>query len=63
MGQNPNRPPLLPQRSALILLCGVLIAATAGVLTWLPGAAAAPAFLTAGGSFAGAVIFLNKIID
>lgn len=55
-------PSLLGLRSALILIIGALIGAGAGILTHLAGTHPATAALTATGSFAATVLFLNTII-
>ncbi|WP_327350258.1 hypothetical protein [Streptomyces sp. NBC_01304] len=58
-----DRDPLLGQRAALILLLGILTAATAGVLTVLGGAAPAQGALASGAAFAASVLFFHKIIS
>ncbi|GLW56811.1 hypothetical protein [Kitasatospora phosalacinea] len=55
--------PLLNQRAAMIFLLGALCAAGAGILTVVAGAALATGALTAGGTFAGAVVFFHSIIE
>ncbi|MEE1774873.1 hypothetical protein PUR25_02060 [Streptomyces sp. JV181] len=54
--------PLLGLRSAIILVLGVLVASAAGVLTYRAQQDPATAALTAGGAFAGGVLFFQKII-
>lgn len=53
---------LLSQRAAVILLLGVLTAATAAALTVLADGALASGLLTGGGAFAAGVLFFNTII-
>ncbi|MER5905131.1 hypothetical protein ABT150_34475 [Streptomyces mirabilis] len=57
-----ERDPLLDQRTAFILLLGVLAAVGAGALTVLGGQNAAGGVLTASGAFTAAVYFFHKII-
>jgi hypothetical protein len=54
--------PLLGQRTAIILLLGVLTALGAGVLTVLAGGTIAGGVLTGGAAFAAAVLFFHTII-
>ncbi|MFJ8098255.1 hypothetical protein [Streptomyces griseofuscus] len=61
MGNN-DRDPLLDQRTAFILLLGVLAAAGAGALTVLGGQPLAGGVLAGGGAFTAAVYFFHKII-
>lgn len=59
----PDKQPLLPLRSAVVLLFAMLIAAAAGGLTYLSSTHNVAAAVIAGGTaFAGAVIWLDKII-
>ncbi|MEU3512215.1 hypothetical protein ABZ733_30885 [Streptomyces longwoodensis] len=57
-----NPQPLVGQRTAIILLLGVLTAVGAGVLTVLAGGTIASGILAAGVAFAGAVLFFHTII-
>ncbi|MFB7576287.1 hypothetical protein [Streptomyces sp. NPDC056165] len=60
--RNHDRDPLLDQRTALILLFGVLTAIGAGVLTVLNDGTLAGASLAGCGTFAAAVYFFHKLI-
>jgi hypothetical protein len=60
--RNNDRDPLLDQRTALILLFGVLTATGAGALSVLNGGTVAGAVLAGGGAFAAAVYFFHKLI-
>lgn len=55
--------PLLSQRSALILLLGVLAAGAAGVLTVLGGGSPEAGVLAGGAAFAAGVMFFQSIIS
>lgn len=57
-----DRGPLLPLRSALILIAAVVIGVAAGILAYLGGARPAGAVLTGGGAFGAAVVLLNMMI-
>lgn len=59
---DPDKQPLLPLRSAVVLLFAMLIAAAAGGLTYLSASNVAAAVIAGGTAFAGAVIWLDKII-
>lgn len=54
--------PLLPMRSAFILLVGLLVGVGAGVLTALSGAVAGQAVLAGAAAFAVAVPFLDRLV-
>ncbi|MBB3753622.1 hypothetical protein FHT44_006144 [Mycolicibacterium sp. BK634] len=53
---------LLTLRSAVVLLCALIIGIVAGVLTYLSTRGVAGALLAAGTAFGGAVLWFNKII-
>lgn len=55
--------PLLSVRAALIFFLSVVCAAAAGGLSYLATRSAPDSGIYAGGAFAGAVVFFNKIID
>ncbi|MFE6699299.1 hypothetical protein [Streptomyces sp. NPDC057718] len=57
-----DRDPLLDQRTAFVLLLGVLAAVGAGALTCLNDGTLPAGVLAAGGAFAAAVYFFHKII-
>ncbi|MCM2416636.1 hypothetical protein [Streptomyces sp. RKAG293] len=57
-----DRDPLLSQRSALILLLGVLVGIGAGILAALGHADPAGAVLTGAGAFGAGVLFFHATI-
>lgn len=59
----PPSGPLLSVRAALIFALSVVCAAAAAGLSYLATGSAPDAGIYAGGTFAGAVVFFNKIID
>lgn len=59
---NPKSSKLLPLRTAVVLLCALLVGLTVGALTYLGAKEPAGAAIAGGGAFAGAVIWLDKII-
>ncbi|MFF0390464.1 hypothetical protein ACFYS8_17495 [Kitasatospora sp. NPDC004615] len=62
MTKKQQRPPL-NQRAAMIFPLGALCATAAGILAVVAGAALATGALTAGGTFAGAVVFFHPITE
>ncbi|WP_155766038.1 hypothetical protein [Mycobacterium colombiense] len=59
----PDKDPLLPLRSVVVLLFAMLIGSAAGGLTYLSsGHNMAVAIIAAGTAFAGAVIWLDTVI-
>ncbi|MEU6476146.1 hypothetical protein ABZ858_04515 [Streptomyces sp. NPDC047017] len=54
--------PLFTQRSALVLLLGLLVGTGAAILTVRAGSSPDAAVLCGGGAFGGAVIFFNATI-
>jgi hypothetical protein len=58
----PRSNKLLPLRTAVILLCALLIGTTAGALTYFGAKNLTSATLAGGSAFAGAVLWLDKII-
>lgn len=61
-GSKPTKQPLLPLRTAVVLLCALIVSAVVGGLTYLGSRQLAGAILAGGTAFAGAVIWLDKII-
>jgi hypothetical protein len=60
---SPDKDPLLPLRSAVVLLFAMLIGTTAGGLIYLSsGHNMAMAIIAAGAAFASAVIWLDTVI-
>ena len=60
---HPDKQPLLPLRSAVVLLFAMLIGAAAGGLTYFSSSHnVAAAVIAAGTAFAGAVIWLDAVI-
>ncbi|MFI0186421.1 hypothetical protein ACH4PW_02450 [Streptomyces sp. NPDC017082] len=57
-----DRDPLLSQRSALILLLGVLVGIEAGTVAVLGDAGPATAVLTGASAFAAGVVFFHTTI-
>jgi hypothetical protein len=57
-----NKQPLLTLRTAVVLLCALIVGAAAGGLTYLGTKELTSAVLAGGTAFAGAVIWLDKII-
>ncbi|MBT2406009.1 MULTISPECIES: hypothetical protein [unclassified Streptomyces] len=57
-----DRDPLLSQRSALILLLGVLVGTGAGILAALADTGPASAVLTGAGAFGAGVLFFHATI-
>jgi hypothetical protein len=60
---SPSRAPLLPLRSFVILVVGLLIGAAAGALTWLSTHSVPGAVLVGGGTFGGALKLLHELIE
>lgn len=58
--QNQNK--LLSLRTVVVLLVALVVAAIAGILTYLRGDWPS-AVIFAGATFAGAVLFMNEIIE
>lgn len=61
-GSKPTKQPLLPLRTAVVLLCALIVSTVVGGLTYLGSKELAGAILAGGAAFAGAVIWLDKII-
>ena len=59
---NPTKKGLLTVRAAVVLFCALIIGATTGALTYLGTNEPTKAILAGGAAFAGAVIWLDKII-
>ena len=59
---NPTKKGLLTLRAAVVLFCALIIGATTGYLTYLGTKEPTNAALAGGAAFAGAVIWLDKII-
>ena len=57
-----DRPPLITQRAALILLAALLIGVAAGLLSHLAGSNPASAVLSGGAACAGAIALLDALI-
>jgi hypothetical protein len=62
MSDSKSKKPLLSVRAALIMVCALVVGATAAVLTYFGTKQPTNALLTGGASFAGAVIWFDKII-
>ncbi|HEX8093033.1 hypothetical protein [Jatrophihabitans sp.] len=58
-----SQPPLISPRSALIILLAVLVAATAGGLTFLADRSVPAALLASGSAFAATLILANTLIS
>jgi hypothetical protein len=58
----PNKQPLLTLRATVVMLCALLIGAAAGALTYLGTQELAGAVLAGVSAFAGAVVWLDKIV-
>jgi hypothetical protein len=55
-------PPLLPQRTVVIFLAAIIVAAFVGILTWVSGADPWAAMLAGSAAGGGALIPLEKWI-
>ena len=58
----PNKPPLPSLRSTVVMLCALLVAGAAGGHTYLSTRDLAGALLAGGTAFAGAIVWLDKIV-
>lgn len=61
-GSKPTKQPLLPLRTAVVLLCALIVGAVVGGLTYLGSKELASALLAGGTAFAGAVLWLDRVI-
>lgn len=62
MSDSKSNKPLLSIRAALILVCALAVGATAAILTYVGAKQSTSAVLVGGASFAGAVIWFDKIV-
>ncbi|MDT5152343.1 MAG: hypothetical protein QOI01_4076 [Mycobacterium sp.] len=58
----PKMPPSLSLRSTVVMLCAVLVAGSAGGLTYLSSWDLAGSLLAGGTAFAGAIVWPDKIV-
>jgi hypothetical protein len=62
MPSSNNKPPILSLRSAVLVLCALLVGLTAGGLTYVTTKELAGTILAGGTAFGAALLWLDKIV-